>query len=108
MEPAHCPEFPRRPDSRAERHLGKCISALAPGVSASRGTASGRSRSLITPQLCMLSHQDRSGLQVECRKSIVECKIIGAIMSTGCVQQSTGTLQCLQVECSEQLIDNKR
>jgi hypothetical protein len=37
----------------------------------------------------------------------VECKIISAIMSTGCVQRSTGSLQCLQVECSAQLIDNK-
>ena len=38
----------------------------------------------------------------------VECKIIGVIMSTGCVQQSRGSVQCLHVECSEQLIDNKR
>src|ERR1700722_19495115 len=30
----------------------------------------------------------------------VECKIISAIMSTGCVQRSTGPLQCLQVEYS--------
>jgi hypothetical protein len=40
---------------RAERHLGKCIPAVAPGFSANRGTASGRRRSVITPQLCMLS-----------------------------------------------------
>jgi hypothetical protein len=41
------------------------------------------------------------------RNPQVECKIIGAIMSTACVQQSTGSLQCLPVECSEQLVDNK-
>ena len=52
--------------------------------------------------------KDRSSLQVECRNLQVERKIIGVTMSTGCVQQSTGSLQCLHVECSEQLIDNKR
>src|SRR5208283_2849438 len=55
MEPAHRPGFPRRSHSRAERHLGKCIPALAQGFSANRGTASGRRRSVITPQLCMVS-----------------------------------------------------
>jgi|HubBroStandDraft_6_1064221.scaffolds.fasta_scaffold86827_1 hypothetical protein len=48
MEPAHCPEFPRRPDSRAERHLGKCIPVVAPGISANRGSVPGPGRSLIT------------------------------------------------------------
>src|ERR1017187_9247427 len=55
MEPAHCPEFPRCSHSRAEWHLGKRISTLAPGFPANRGTAPGRGRSVITPQLCMLS-----------------------------------------------------
>jgi hypothetical protein len=47
-------------DSRAERHLGKCIPEVAPGISANRGSVPGpgRSRSLITPQLCMLSTID--------------------------------------------------
>jgi hypothetical protein len=35
----------------------------------------------------------------------VECKIISAIMSTGCVQRSTGPLQCLQVELQ---LDSRR
>src|SRR3984957_16564083 len=35
----------------------------------------------------------------------VECKIISAIMSTGCVQPSTGPLQCLQVELQ---LDSRR
>jgi hypothetical protein len=55
MEPAHCPEFPRRPDSRAERYLRKCIPAVAPGISTNSGSVPGPGRSLITPQLCMLS-----------------------------------------------------
>src|SRR5580700_6876638 len=40
----------------------------------------------------------------------VECKIIGEIMSTGCVQQSSGSVECLclHVACREQLIENKR
>src|SRR3984885_2306738 len=52
---AHCPEFPRCSHSGAEWHLGKRISTLAPGFPANRGTAPGRGRSVITPQLCMLS-----------------------------------------------------
>src|ERR1700720_632935 len=56
MEPAHCPELPRCSHSRAEWHLGKRISTLAPGFPANRGTAPGRGRSMITPQLCMLSY----------------------------------------------------
>ena len=55
IEPAHRPELPRRSHSRAQWLFGKCFSAVAPGFSANRGTASGRDRSVITPQLCMLS-----------------------------------------------------
>src|ERR1700722_13739166 len=57
MEPAHCPEFPRCSHSCAEWHLGKRIPTLAPGFPANRGTAPGRGRSVITPQLCMLSSE---------------------------------------------------
>jgi hypothetical protein len=63
MEPAHCPEFPRCSHSRAEWHLGKRISTLAPGFPANRGTAPDRGRSVITPQLCMLSYHHRDNSQ---------------------------------------------
>ena len=70
MEPAHCPEFPRCSHSCAEWHLGTRISTLAPGFPANRGTAPGRGRSVITPQLCMLSSSSRkSGLRY-CTKSL--------------------------------------
>jgi hypothetical protein len=36
------------------------------------------------------------------------CAIALCVGSTGCVHQSIGSLQCLQVACSAQLIDNKR
>ena len=43
MEPAHRPEFPRRPHSCAEWHFGKCISTLAPRFSGDRFDVGGAS-----------------------------------------------------------------
>jgi len=55
MEPVHRSELSRRSRSCAQRHLGRRIPPLAPGLSSARRPAPACCRCLTTPQLCMLS-----------------------------------------------------
>jgi len=54
------PSFPERSRSCSQRHSGRCISPLAPGLSPTRRPTPACCRCLNTPQLCMLPVQPSS------------------------------------------------